>query len=237
MEPPLPPKERLYIFLGAPGSGKGTQTLLLADKLRLARIEMSKLLEERFLRAKPGEYVEIGGEKYYIAKQQELWKSGVLNEAPFVADTVMARLRRLKGEDQSILLDGFPRAIEQMEYLMPFALKSFGKENIIVLYLDIEEEDTVFRNTHRRICELLRHPILYVKETEQLTLCPLDGSKLVTRSLDTPEITKKRLAIFKEETLPLLEYFEEHGIPVNQVSGAGSVSEVFSRISKVVGGI
>ena len=235
MEPSLPSKERLYIFLGAPGSGKGTQTLLLADKLRLARIEMSKLLEERFLKAQPGEYVESGGKKYYVARQQELWKSGVLNETPFVADTVMTRLRRLKQEDRGILLDGFPRAIEQMEYLMPFALESFGKENIIVLYLDIKEEDTIFRNTHRRICELLRHPILYVKETEQLTLCPLDGSKLVTRSLDTPEITKKRLAIFKKETLPLLEYFEKHGIPVNRVSGAGSVSEVFDRISKVVG--
>ena len=235
MEPSLPSKERLYIFLGAPGSGKGTQTLLLADKLRLARIEMSKLLEERFLKAQPGEYVESGGKKYYVARQQELWKSGVLNETPFVADTVMTRLRRLKQEGRGILLEGFPRAIEQMEYLMPFALESFGKENIIVLYLDIKEEDTIFRNTHRRICELLRHPILYVKETEQLTLCPLDGSKLVTRSLDTPEITKKRLAIFKKETLPLLEYFEKHGIPVNRVSGAGSVSEVFDRISKVVG--
>ena len=200
---PLPTKERLYIFLGAPGSGKGTQTLLLADKLRLARIEMSKLLEERFLNAEPGEYVESEGKKYYVEDQQKLWASGVLNETPFVADTLMTRLKKLKGEGQSILLDGFPRAVEQMEYLMPFALESFGKENIVVLYLEVDEEDTIFRNTHRRICELLRHPILYIKETENLTVCPLDGSTLIKRSLDTPEIITTRLATFKEKTLPL----------------------------------
>ncbi|MDA1337233.1 MAG: nucleoside monophosphate kinase [bacterium] len=237
MELPQQLKERLYIFLGAPGSGKGTQTLLLADKLRLTRIEMSKLLEERFLNAEPGEYVESEGKKYYVADQQKLWESGVLNETPFVVDTVRARLKRLKREEQSILLDGFPRAISQMEYLMPFALESFGKENIIVLYLDVDEEDTIFRNSHRRICELVRHPILYIKETEQLTLCPLDGSKLITRSFDTPELITTRLATFRKETFPLLEYFEEQGIPVHRISATGSVSEVFSRINTIAQGV
>jgi adenylate kinase len=158
----------------------------------------------------------------------------VLNEAPFVADTVMARLKKLQEEGQGILLDGFPRAVEQMEYIMPFALKTFGKENIIVLYLDIEEKDTVFRNTHRRICELLRHPMLYVQETKNLTCCPLDGSKLITRSLDSPEIIKTRIVTFKEETLPLLEYFKKRGILVHTVSGEGSVSAVFERISTII---
>jgi len=112
------------------------------------------------------------------------------------------------------------------------ALNMFDKKHLVVLYLDISQEDSVWRNEHRRICELLRHTILCIPETERLTICPIDGSKLVKRELDDPQVIKTRLEEFKKQTLPLLSYFQENGITILKVSGEGTVSEVFSRISE-----
>lgn len=226
-------KPYLILFLGAPGSGKGTQSLLLSEKLRLSRIETSKLLEERFRRAKPGEVVEISGKTYSFEEQKERWTQGFLNESAFVADTVLKRLEKLSEENgnEGVLLDGFPRNVEQMELLMPLALRVFGTDHIIILYLDISEQDSIFRNEHRRICELLRHTILYIPETKELNVCPIDGSKLIKRELDDPKIITTRLKEFRKQTLPLIEYFEAKGVSVLKISGEGTVAEVFSRIS------
>lgn len=229
------PKPHLIIFLGAPGSGKGTQSLLLAEKFDFLRIETSKLLMRRFAKAKQGgDTIEVAGKNYSLKQQQERWDKGLLVEASVVAQTVEEKLDQLLEQEESVILDGFPRTVEQMEYLLPFALKAYGKERFVVLYLDIQEEDTVFRNSNRRVCELARHPTLFNEETKNLTICPVDGSKLITRPLDDAEIIKTRLQAFRDLTLPLLGYFKEQGIQVFEMSGEGSVAEVFSRISQAV---
>lgn len=209
--------------------------MLLAEKLGFLRIETSKLLVRSFARAKQkGDVIEARGERYSVAEQEARREKGLLMEAAVVAQIVQEKLVQLLEHGESVVLDGFPRTIEQMEYLLPFALQAYGKERLVVLYLDIEEKDTVFRNSNRRICELARHPMLYNEETKNLTICPIDGSRLITRSFDDPEIIKTRLQAFRDLTLPLLEYFEEQGIHVSKMSGKDSVAEVFERISSAV---
>jgi len=101
--------------------------------------------------------------------------------------------------------------------------------------LNISAEQTIFRNTNRRICELMRHPMLYTEETKKLTVCPLDGSPLVRRKgLDDPETIPKRLEQFKERTMPLIELFGEMDFKVNKVNGEGTVVEVFERNLKAL---
>jgi len=81
----------------------------------------------------------------------------------------------------------------------------------------------------------MRHPILYSKETKNLKVCCLDGSKLVKRKgLDDPETIKVRLKEYQERTFPLIEYFKEKRLKVRKVNGKGSVANVFSRVLKAL---
>lgn len=81
----------------------------------------------------------------------------------------------------------------------------------------------------------MRHPILYNKETIHLTRCPLDGSKLMRRKgLDNLKTIKVRLEEYKERTFPLIELFKKQGLKVKEVSGSGSVSQVFNNILKAI---
>ena len=81
----------------------------------------------------------------------------------------------------------------------------------------------------------MRHSILFNKETEKLTLCPLDGSKLVKRKdLDDPETIKVRLEQYNQRTLPLFEYFKSSGLNVTKINGEGSVAKVHGEILKII---
>ena len=104
-----------------------------------------------------------------------------------------------------------------------------------MVLIEISAQETIFRNSHRRICELMRHPVLYNKETIKLTMCPLDGSKLMKRKgLDDPETIKVRLKEYEERTLPLLEYFKNQGVKVKKIKGEQSVADVFRDILKTI---
>ena len=81
----------------------------------------------------------------------------------------------------------------------------------------------------------MRHPVLWSKETEDLTLCPLDGSKLLRREgLDDPETIKTRLEEYKERTFPLVDYFKEEIIIINEIKGEQTVEKVFQDMLKAI---
>ncbi|MDP4007539.1 MAG: nucleoside monophosphate kinase [bacterium] len=224
----------LIVFLGAPGAGKGTQTILTAEKFKLLRVEMSKLLEQHFAHAKSGEKIVVNGTDYLIADQLKRWHEGFLVEAAVVSKILEQKLKALLEWGEDIILDGFPRSVEQMEFVMDFVEKEIGKDRILIFYLDVSEESSLKRNSHRRICELMRHPVLSHSDTEKLTICPLDGSRLVSRALDDPEVIKVRLQEFRKQTLPLLDYFEKKGINVHRVNGEQSIADVFGEISGIM---
>ena len=227
-------KNKLVILIGPPGSGKGSQALLLADKKKMRHLEVSKLLERRFLNAKEKESIKIEEREYQLKEQERRWREGLLCEDAFVAKVVEENIEKLKDETEPILLDGYPRTKVQASLAFSFLLSLYGKEGIFVIYLDIEEEESLKRNTGRRICSLMRHSIINIEETKDLTICPVDGSSLEKRIMDDPEKIKIRLKKFKEETVPAIEYMEEQGIKVIKIDGMGSISDVFFRVLKEV---
>jgi len=228
-------KKQVIIIMGAPGSGKGTQAELLAERFNFYYFETSKILEEKFHEAKENEFVTADGKKYYLKNEKVIWQTGGLCSPPMVTVLVMEKIRKLYKEGKSLILSGSPRTVYESEKVIPMLKKTYGIGNIKIILLQISPSETIFRNSHRRICELMRHPVLYSKENEKLIECPLDGSKLLKREgLDDPKSIKVRLEAYKERTLPLLEHFKKEKLTVKKINGSPAPAIVFKNVLKAL---
>jgi adenylate kinase len=225
-------KSKVIIIMGPPGAGKGTQADLLAERLNLFHLETSKILEEKFREKTKGEIL-IEGEKYSFSKEKKLWEAGKLCSPPFVTYLIIEKIKKLKKAGKNLVLSGSPRTLYEAERVIPVLEKLYRKKNIKCFFLEISPKETIFRNSHRRICELMRHPILYLKENEKLKRCPLDGSRLIKRGkLDKPETIKVRLKEYKERTYPVIEYLKKRKIKVEKINGSPPPAIVFENILK-----
>ena len=230
---------KAIIFLGPPGSGKGTQAELLAEKLNLYYFDTSKTLEEKFntgrratrYKAKESGFVKAGGKKYFLKDERKFWQTGKLCSPPFVVQVVAEKIKELYEKGKNLVLAGSPRTLYEAEKLAPLLKKLYGPKNIQVILLEISPEETIFRNSHRKLCELMRHPIVFSKETQKLTRCPLDGSRLVRRKgLDDVESIKVRLKEYKEKTYPVLQYFKKEKLAVSCINGSPPPAVVFEKV-------
>jgi len=223
--------KKVIIIFGAPGAGKGTQSELLSEKLGYYHLESSKVLERCFKNEDPAKTYTVDGKDYNVGDEIENWKTGKLASPPFITSLMMQEVRKLSGQDESFIMSGSPRTIYEVEKEMPILAELYGKENIKIFMLEISAETTIFRNSHRKICDLMRHSIIFSDETKDLMVCPLDGSKLMKReSLDDPETIKVRLVEYKERTLPMLDYFNRNGFAVNKINGEKYVAQVHEEI-------
>ena len=234
-------EKQVIILFGPPGAGKGTQSELLSEKMGLYLFETSKILERKFKETqRPSfnekeRYVTVGAEKFDVLEEFEIWKKGELCSPPYVTQLVIGEIKNLFNADKSLVLAGSPRTVYEVERVIPTLEKLYGKENVKIVLIEISSEQTIFRNSHRKICELIRHPILFNKETENLTLCPLDGSKLVKRKdLDDPETIKVRIKEYSERTFPMVDWFNRNDFKVNKINGEQSVADVFKDVLQFV---
>jgi len=228
-------QKQVIILFGQPGAGKGTQADLLSDKTGYYHFESSKILEACFKNEKPEKVFEIDGQTYKVGDEIKRWETGLLNSPPFVVSLFIEKIKDLAKEDESIIFSGSPRTIYEAQKEIPLLKDLYGVENIRFILLEVSPETTIFRNSHRKICELMRHSILFSPETENLTKCPLDGSNLVKRKgLDDVETIKKRLEVFKEQTFPVIEVIKEQGLNLNKVNGEQTIADVHKNIVEVI---
>jgi len=223
--------KQVIVLFGSPGAGKGTQSELLADKLGFYYLETSKILEREF--KNPSKKIfKIDGESFKVSNEKKLWSEGKLCSPPFVTELVKKSIEKLAKEGESLIMAGSPRTVYEAEKMIPF-LKKLYKKNIKVFLINISPKETVFRNSHRRICELMRHPILYSEETKNLKKCPLDGSNLIKRKgLDDIDTIKVRLQEYKNRTVPVFDIFNEKGIKIKKINGEQTVASVHGSILK-----
>lgn len=225
---------KVFIIMGPPGSGKGTQAELLAERFSLHHLEMSKIIEKNLAKAKDGDFVVVKNKKYFLSEEKKLRENGKLMSPPLISFWLISEVRKLAKEWLGIVTDGNPRTVYEGKEIIPFIKKVYGPKNIKIFLFEVSAKESIFRNSHRRICQLMRHPVLYAKETAKLKKCPLDGSDLLSRVDDTTEIIKIRLKEYKERTFPLVKLFKKQGLKINKINGEQSVADVFNDIVRIL---
>ncbi|HEY1945429.1 MAG TPA: nucleoside monophosphate kinase [Bryobacteraceae bacterium] len=193
------------ILFGSPGSGKGTQAKLLQNCLRGPHISTGDMLRDHITAGD-----EIGKEA------QRLIRTGNLVPDEMVNSLVRERLAAPDCR-QGIILDGYPRTINQASVLLDM-MKEDGIRPAVV-HLMVDYEKIVARLSGRRQCPVCK--TLYSLKTNPpkvAGICDLDGTALVTREDDREPVIRERLREYDLQTLPILEFFRKAGVPVIEMN-------------------
>jgi adenylate kinase len=201
------------VLIGAQGSGKGTQADMLSQALGIPHVASGDLFRKAF-----DEKTELG-----------LKAKAYIDRGELVPDeiTVAMVLGRLTEPDcrQGVLLDGFPRTIAQAQALDD-GLQQMGRQIDLAIYLKVPREELLKRLSGRYICRANQHVYnIYTNPPKVPGICDLDGSELYQRSDDIGEAVQRRLDIFFNETIQLLDYYD-HQHKLVEINGDQSIDAV-----------
>ncbi len=207
------------ILLGAPGAGKGTQAKRIevdygwpqvstGDILRAARKAGTPLGKEA------AGYMDLGG---------------------LVPDDLVVALVKERLQDDDLkggfVLDGFPRTVGQAE-----ALASLDVEIDMALDIEVDDEELVKRLTGRLTCSkcgAMFHKLFLLPKQEGI--CDKCGGALIQRADDNHETVRNRLAVYKEQTAPLIRFYEEQG-KLSKIDGTGGTPDgVYAKVRELLG--
>jgi adenylate kinase len=209
------------VFIGPPGAGKGTQAKSVSARYGIPAIATGDMLREALANKTP-----LG-----------LEAKGYMDRGALVPDEVVVGLvgERLDRDDcrKGFLLDGFPRTVAQAEALHEL-LAARGEVLDRVVAFDLSEGELLRRLTGRRVCQRCGANFHLVSSPpKRAGVCDACGGELIQRDDDNEATVSRRLAVYREQTEPLLDYYRRQGL-LSAIPGEGRVETVFGTIVRVV---
>lgn len=211
----------IVVLLGPPGAGKGTQGERLAERFGIPKIATGDVF-----RAAVREGTPLGVQaKQYMDRGELVPDSvilGIMREALTSPETA-----------RGAILDGVVRTVPQAEGFTAM-LRELGRSVDAVLLFEADEDEIVRRLSGRTTCDVCQTPYTGL---EPGTACPKgDGGTLIRRKDDDPEAIRTRLRVYCEQTAPVVDWFDSHGMPVRRVDAIGPLDEVTARSVAVLAG-
>jgi adenylate kinase len=209
------------VLLGPPGSGKGTQGERLNEDLRLPYYATGDIL-----RAAVRDETELG------RTAKEYMDRGDLVPDEVIVGVIAERIDSSEALD-GFILDGFPRTTPQAEAL-DAKLGELNRRVTAVLLIDVSDDEVVRRLGGRRTCEENGH-VFHVEfePPKEEGVCDIDGSPLIVRDDDKPEVIRKRLETYHEKTEPLVSYYDSRSV-LRRIEGEAAADEVAEQIRRTL---
>ena len=209
-------------MLGPPGAGKGTQAERLHEDFGLLHIATGDILR-----------AEVANGTDLVAEAKRYMDDGEL-----VPDGVIIGMisQRIRGDDarDGFLLDGFPRTEQQANALRD-ALEALERRLNAALLIEVPDEELVRRLAGRRVCVKNPTHIYHVEydPPKHEGVCDQDGSRLIQRDDDKPDVIENRLRVYHEKTKPVIGYYDEQGL-LRRIDGTRDPTEVHDHIRAVI---
>lgn len=210
------------LMLGPPGVGKGTQAQELMAAWGIPQISTGDLFRANISQGTP-----LGLQAKSTLDKGELVSDNLVND--MVA-------QRLKAPDTTAgyILDGFPRTLNQADWLDQHLAATPGSLPVIAVSIEVSYNQLLRRITGRRICPVCKTSYnIYLQPPKVDELCDLDGTPLTRRSDDTEEVFEERMRAYNSLTAPVVEHYRALG-RFEQVNGEQPVNAVTAEVMKAV---
>lgn len=221
--------KKALIIMGPPGSGKGTQANLLAEKYGIFHLDTGRFLESLVHNPDYQNDEEV-------VRQRENFDTGKLLDPAFFLKHVTKQIHLISQGGGGIVFSGSPRTHQEAfegsptdPALMDTLTQQYGKENILIFSLRVPDEVSLERNSSRTLCSVCKTPLLGALHLS-LTQCPFCGGELYVRTLDKPEIIKDRLVEYHKNTEPVIQELEEQGYRVTHVDATPMPYVIYKTI-------
>jgi adenylate kinase len=209
------------VMLGAPGTGKGTQSKLLVDKYHIPMVSTGDLLREA-----------VDANTALGKQAKPYMDSGQLVPDDIVLGLIRERLKKADAR-KGFILDGFPRNIPQAETLDEM-LEEIGRPIQVAIHIDVDFDLLMQRLAGRRTCRSCGKLYnIYTSPPRMDDRCDECGGVLKHRADDNEETIGNRLRVYETHTAPLIDAYREQD-KLRVVQGAGEVKDIFKAIDKIV---
>ena len=216
--------KNIFIFLGPPGSGKGTMADILGRELGIAVVSPGELLrKEKDKGSKLGQNV-----------------AALLDAGQLVGDDIVGKIidKRLEEEDAfpGFIFDGYPRRLSQLDHLAKI-IGSPNKHKVIAVYIDVDDNIILERISGRLVCDCGESYNIISNPPRKEGVCDKCGAKLYQRKDDAPEVVKERLKKFHKRIDGIIKYFEDNFTFI-KINGEQEISkewvELNNKLKKLI---